>query len=1045
MQARDVTFSVADPDQDIVGGFPDGPVTPPALTWAAPSPASGATGVASGNFVATMLHGTASVTVTPSSDKAGTWTPTSRTLTVGAPTGSFTFTPSAGGSHVASLANNAGIAAPAAVGYSAAAAPAAGFTAAPTSGTVPFSVTVTSSATGTGLAYDIDWGDGSAHSTTANPSHAYTVAGSYTITQIVTDSFGRTASTTRSITASAPSSSITIVETAATYSTLAAAIAAAISGQTITVPAGTTLAEWGLNVGAKTLTIRSATASSPFTIDASSVSSGGGGSIISVNGGSLTLTDARLTGNKFEYSYNAGITTLGSSGSVTLTRVEIDECSNGILHGDGDTTTVWTLIDSKFHDNGDWNGLSHNIYIGKSPSVTMRGCWSYYSKMRQDYPVGEQWRESWGHLVKSRSKVLIIEACRLTMETYSTVGGANRCIDYPCGGDLTVVGNLIEYRTRQNSGVGQAISWGVEGANRISGTTFDDRQFKIKIRQNTIVARSPEVIGDSNRTWLWVGVGIVSEAGWPNDAPTPAPTEFSVIDNVFAGWDGTDPRVIEGGSAITSTTYATSTMDNTVGALSLLTDAANYDYTPITPVVGSQAWATYGYSHPAGTVARGDSYRGAVNTGWAAGSVTGGSYNSSTFAWTPEKDGAGVVKALSWAETPTLTIFEAVGTRLDALQSQVPYWNDPGTDDWNGVTSNWNGMAVDLRPGNERAFLMASGGHAGSANDGIYTLNMRKMGWSIQRPPSDPANWAASYFARIASGNSATLYPPANDYYTANPTNAEGVDYDEFYDPAFPTDPLRSPRTPTARHTYGSVVFVPDLGVSGKLIMACRRQWEYDLATNTYLLPRNCAGGGQTSESMQAWWDRFTRRYYVCASNGSSGPETRSYWYHPESGVTGTDGYFPAGGYSASYCATTLHQDKLYSVLYHLNTPPYQEVNKPKRLIMTDLATQVTTSVDITLGASFAGKTFAANNADSPQVCTYIPSEGKLLVLTSTIEDGFRLCWLDPVTGVLELTSFAGLPFTPIEVENKFRFIPGLNAIAWVHMADHNVRFLRFP
>ena len=113
------------------------PAVTPSLTWVAPSPSTGALGVASGNFTATLVNGAASVTVTPSSSLAGTWAPSSRTLTPGAPAGTFTFTPSAAGSHSASLANNAGIAAPSALTYTVAATPALTWTApSPASGLV---------------------------------------------------------------------------------------------------------------------------------------------------------------------------------------------------------------------------------------------------------------------------------------------------------------------------------------------------------------------------------------------------------------------------------------------------------------------------------------------------------------------------------------------------------------------------------------------------------------------------------------------------------------------------------------------------------------------------------------------------------------------------------------------------------------------------------------------------------------------------------------------------------------------------------------------
>lgn len=842
----------------------------------------------------------------------------------------------------------------------------------------------------------------------------------------------------------------TVVETGNTYNTLGAALNAATSGQTVVGLPGTYV-EYAIGIGAKTITLRSSIPGSKIIIDASTISSTGGGSIFYVSGGSLDMTDVRLTGNKYEWSYNPGITTTTSGGPITLTRVEIDECSNGILHGDGDTTTTWTLINCHLHDNGDWNGLTHNIYIGKSPSVILRGTWVNNTKIRTDYiaqyGAGNEWRESWGHLVKSRSKVLLIEACRLTMEVYSNTGGANRCIDFPCGGDLTVKGTLIEYRTNQNNGLGQAISWGVEGANRISGTTFDSREFKVKLYQNTIVARSAAGNSLTNSNAIWIGVGMVAD-GWSNQAPTPAPTEYAITDNILVGWKDNIARVIEGGAASLSTTYAVNTTTNTVGALSLLTDATAYNYQPVTPVVGSQNWSAYSYEHPQNTVARVDNYRGAVYKSWGTG-VSTGTYNSGTFTLTPARDGAGLVNAVSWELVPTDTIIEVANTRLDSLDSvvktQVPGWYDVGGEDWNGVTDDWNGMAVDDRPGMEKAWLVCSGGHAGSSNDGIYKFDVRKMQWEVQRYPSNPANWSASYISAIPSG-SATGYPPAATYYASNPTS--GIYYDEIYDPAFPSDPLKSPRTPTSRHTYGASVFTPDFGAQGTLFMGVRRHWQYDIATDTWALPKSMMGVSDpgtydAGENMQGWWDHVRGRYYLNSIRGSGGPDFRSYWYDPVSQTFGNTGYFPTSSYPASYTGLHKYGDKVYTVLYHTNTPPYAEVHRPKNLVISDIPSGTNSTISLTLGSSFAGKTFPEDNDDSPQFCTYVASRNKILAHTKTHQDGITWCWIDPTTGVVELATFSGLPMTTYVVENKIRWLPGINAIIWIHRANSNIRMIK--
>ena len=82
----------------------------------------------------------------------------------------------------------------------------AGAAATPTSGQVPLNVAFTGTATGGTPAYAYSWnfGDGSAASTVANPSHTYSAAGTYSATLTVTDSSvpAKNASSSVTITAS---------------------------------------------------------------------------------------------------------------------------------------------------------------------------------------------------------------------------------------------------------------------------------------------------------------------------------------------------------------------------------------------------------------------------------------------------------------------------------------------------------------------------------------------------------------------------------------------------------------------------------------------------------------------------------------------------------------------------------------------------------------------------------------------------------------------------------------------------------------------------
>ncbi|MHB8522061.1 MAG: S8 family serine peptidase [Limisphaerales bacterium] len=83
-------------------------------------------------------------------------------------------------------------------------APTADFTANPASGDAPLTVQFTDKSTGTIASWDWNFGDGSAHGTTQNPSHTYNAAGNFTVTLTVTGSGGATSSKSASIQVTTP-------------------------------------------------------------------------------------------------------------------------------------------------------------------------------------------------------------------------------------------------------------------------------------------------------------------------------------------------------------------------------------------------------------------------------------------------------------------------------------------------------------------------------------------------------------------------------------------------------------------------------------------------------------------------------------------------------------------------------------------------------------------------------------------------------------------------------------------------------------------------
>lgn len=197
-------------------------------------------------------------------------------------------------------------------------------------------------------------------------------------------------------------------------------------------------------------------------------------------------------------------------------------------------------------------------------------------------------------------------------------------------------------------------------------------------------------------------------------------------------------------------------------------------------------------------------------TGTATGSLQGD-------RWSPGRDAAGQVNAASWALVPRGRWVTVAGTRFDgldaAVKAAVPSWTGDQLA-WDALTQSWSGFAIDLQGG--RAWLMG-GGHTDGRNNGIYRFDVFKMAWAVQELPSDRALWSKAY----TSNYSATSYPEsaAEAEAKAKAGTLRAIN-DSYYD-EIPGD-----KKPTARHTYSTMVYVPD---SDELAMVCRRLWRYSL------------------------------------------------------------------------------------------------------------------------------------------------------------------------------------------------------------------------
>lgn len=126
-------------------GSASAPTPTPVLTLSPPSPASGTVGVQSGDFVVTLVNGSADTTVTPADSQVGTFSPSSVLLTAPNDSKTFRLTPLAAASHQVSITNNRGIDNPDPVNYTVSAA------VVPTTATLSGSAAATSGVSHTSL------------------------------------------------------------------------------------------------------------------------------------------------------------------------------------------------------------------------------------------------------------------------------------------------------------------------------------------------------------------------------------------------------------------------------------------------------------------------------------------------------------------------------------------------------------------------------------------------------------------------------------------------------------------------------------------------------------------------------------------------------------------------------------------------------------------------------------------------------------------------------------------------------------------------------
>jgi hypothetical protein len=232
-----------------------------------------------------------------------------------------------------------------------------------------------------------------------------------------------------------------------------------------------------------------------------------------IKGKNVTVENIEFSNASVGDRNGAGIRHEGAG--LTVRNCYFRDNENGILTNNNPDSEV-VIETSEFSANGDGSGQTHNMYIGRIKSFTLRGSYSHHARV--------------GHNVKSRALTNYILYNRIMDEA---TGTASYAIDLPNGGVSYVIGNLIQQGPRsENSGI---VSYGAE---------------KMLNPVNELYMINNTIINDLDKgTFLYVN---------------PATQKVKVMNNIFAG-----PGKLPEGEGITSNLHSDK---------SDLADPMKYDY-----------------------------------------------------------------------------------------------------------------------------------------------------------------------------------------------------------------------------------------------------------------------------------------------------------------------------------------------------------------------------------------------------------------------------------------------------------------------------------
>jgi hypothetical protein len=271
------------------------------------------------------------------------------------------------------------------------------------------------------------------------------------------------------------------------FTTIAGAVAAAGSGDTIDVQAGTYNDDF-LTIE-QSLTLQAVGGEVVMTEDQSPPN---GKALITEGqpGVSVTINGFDISGAAVGDSNGAAIRYEG--GSLTLSNDYLHNNQEGLL-GAADQNGSISIDHSEIAANGDGSGSTHNLYIGAINQFSLTNSYVHDAVV--------------GHEVKSRAANNTISNDRI----FDNNSSASYSIDLPNGGNATITGNQIEQGPNtQNPYI---VAYGEEGDSNGGSASIDSNTVVNDDGGGRGVLASGPVSYTNNQDWNLANLGNVAASG----------------------------------------------------------------------------------------------------------------------------------------------------------------------------------------------------------------------------------------------------------------------------------------------------------------------------------------------------------------------------------------------------------------------------------------------------------------------------------------------------------------------------------------------------